>query len=59
MIIMLAEFANLERTQIQHRMKSGYETHLANGGRVGRNKGSVKSVEDLKSENKDVIKCLN
>jgi hypothetical protein len=31
---------------------------LANGGRVGRNKGSVKSVDTLKSENKDVIKYL-
>jgi len=58
MITMLAEFASMERTQIQQRMKSGYDNHIANGGRVGRNRGSVKSDEALKAEHKDIIKYL-
>jgi DNA invertase Pin-like site-specific DNA recombinase len=58
MITMLAEFASMERTQIQQRMKSGYDNHRANGGRVGRNKGTIKSDETLKAEHKDIIKYL-
>jgi len=58
MITMLAEFSSMERTQIKQRMKSGYDNHIANGGRVGRNKGTVKSAEDLKAEHKDIIKYL-
>jgi Site-specific recombinases, DNA invertase Pin homologs len=58
MITMLAEFASMERTQIQQRMKSGYENHINNGGRVGRNKGTVKSDEALKTEHKDIVKYL-
>ena len=58
MITMLAEFSAMERTQIQQRMRSGYENHINSGGRVGRNKGTVKSVEVLKNEHKDIIKYL-
>ena len=58
MITMLAEFSSMERTQIQQRMRSGYDNHINNGGKVGRNKGSVKSVEVLKAEHKDIIKYL-
>ena len=58
MITMLAEFSNMERIQIKQRMKSGYDNHIATGGRVGRNKGTVKSIEALKAEHKDIIKYL-
>jgi DNA invertase Pin-like site-specific DNA recombinase len=58
MITLLAEFASMERTQIQQRMKSGYDNHRAKGGRVGRNKGTTKSDETLKTEHKDIIKHL-
>jgi DNA invertase Pin-like site-specific DNA recombinase len=58
MITMLAEFASMERTQIQQRMLSGYRNHINSGGRVGRNKGSVKSDEALKTEHKDIVKYL-
>ena len=58
MITMLAEFASMERIQIKQRMQSGYDNHIANGGRVGRNKGSVKSDEALKAEHKDIIKYI-
>lgn len=58
MITMLAEFASMERIQIKQRMKSGYDNHIANSGKVGRNKGTVKSVEAMKAEHKDIIKYL-
>ena len=58
MITMLAEFASMERTQIQQRMLSGYKNHIENGGKVGRNKGTVKSVEALKKEHRDIVKYL-
>jgi DNA invertase Pin-like site-specific DNA recombinase len=58
MITLLAEFASMERTQIQQRMKSGYDNHRAKGGRVGRNKGTTKSDETLKTEHKDIIRYL-
>lgn len=59
MITMLAEFASMERTQIAQRMRSGYQNHLANGGRVGRHKGDTKDRETLRSEHMDIIKLLN
>lgn len=58
MITMLAEFASMERIQIRQRMSSGYQNHLANGGSVGRKKGSVKNEEALRTEHKDIIKYL-
>jgi DNA invertase Pin-like site-specific DNA recombinase len=58
MITMLAEFASMERIQIRQRMQSGYINHLANGGKVGRTKGTVKSDEALKSEHRDIIKYI-
>lgn len=58
MITMLAEFASMERTQIRQRMASGYANHINNGGSVGRHKGDTKSIETLKTENKEVIKYI-
>jgi len=58
MITMLAEFASMERIQIQQRMESGYKNYIAGGGKVGRNKGSVKSDDILKTEHKDIIKYV-
>ena len=58
MIATLATCAELERENIAHRLRSGYKLHRANGGRVGRKPGSVKSIEKLKEEYKYVIKDL-
>lgn len=58
MVTMLAEFANMEKNQIRSRMQSGYNNHLANGGSVGRKKGSVKTDAALKEEHKDIIKYI-
>ena len=56
MIATLATCAELERDNIAHRLNSGYKQYRANGGRVGRKPGSVKSVEKLKDEYHEVIK---
>ena len=58
MIATLATCAELERDNIAHRLNSGYKQYRANGGRVGRKPGSVKSVEKLKDEYREVIKEL-
>ena len=54
----LATCAELERENIAHRLNSGYNQYRANGGKVGRKPGSVKSVEKLKDEYREVIKEL-
>ena len=54
----LATCAELERENIVHRLKSGYNLHRANGGRVGRKLGSVKSKERIKEEYRGVIREL-
>lgn len=59
MITMLAEFASMERTQIQQRMQSGYKNYVSNGGKVGRTKGDTKDREKLKEEHADIIRLLN
>lgn len=58
MIATLATCAELERENIAHRLNSGYNQYRANGGKVGRKPGSVKSVEKLKDEYREVIKEL-
>ena len=58
MIATLATCAELERENIAHRLNSGYNQYRANGGKVGRKPGSIKPVEKLKEEYKDVIKEL-
>ena len=58
LIATLATCAELERDNIAHRLNSGYNLYRANGGRVGRKPGTVKSVEKIKEEYKDVIKEL-
>ena len=54
----LATCAEMERENIAHRLNSGYNLYRANGGKVGRKPGSVKSVEKLKDEYREVIKEL-
>ena len=54
----LATCAEMERDNISHRLNSGYKQYRANGGRVGRKPGSVKSVERIKEEYRGVIQDL-
>ena len=58
MIAILSTCAELERDNIQYRLKSGYKNYRENGGKVGRKPGSIKPVKKLKEEYKDVIKEL-
>ena len=58
LIATFATCAQLERENIVHRLNSGYNQYRANGGKVGRKPGSIKPVEKLKEEYKDVIKEL-
>ena len=58
MIAILSTCAELERDNIQYRLKSGYNNYREKGGKVGRKIGSVKSVEKLKDEYREVIKEL-
>lgn len=57
-ITVMAEMANIERSNIVYRLQSGRANYLANGGTVGRKKGSLKSMEQKKEEYKDVISHL-
>ena len=58
MVTVLAEMANIERNNIQYRLNSGRANYIANGGKLGRKKGSTKSEEKLKEEYKETILLL-
>ena len=58
MITILAEMSNIERSNIQYRLKSGRQQYINRGGKLGRRKGSVKTIEQKKEEYKEVISLL-
>ena len=58
MVTVLAEMANIERSNIQYRLNSGRANYIANGGRLGRKKGSTKSEEKLRDEYEETIALL-
>ena len=58
MVTVLAEMANIERSNIAYRLNSGRANYIANGGKLGRNAGSIKSVDKKKEEYKEVISLL-
>ena len=58
MITVLAEMANIERSNIVYRLNSGRDSYIANGGKLGCRKGSCKTIERKKEEYKDVISFL-
>lgn len=58
MVTVLAEMANIERSNIVYRLNSGRENYIANGGKLGRKKGSIKTTEQKKEEYKEVISLL-
>lgn len=43
----LAAVYEMERKAIRSRMKSGFEHHIANGGKVGRTAGYVKPIDQI------------
>ncbi len=58
MVTVLAEMANIERSNIQYRLNSGRANYIAKGGKLGRKTGSLKTEEKKKEEYKDVISLL-
>jgi len=55
-IMVLSELAEMERSNIQQRLQSGYKNHIKNGGRVGRKKNSVESLEHVLEKHNDILK---
>ena len=58
LITILAEVARMERKTIRERVESGYKNFRANGGKVGRKAGSIKSKERKQEEYAKVIRSL-
>jgi len=58
LLTLLLEISSMERLTIRQRMESGYKNHIANGGRVGRKEGYVKSDEAMKNQYVEEIKLL-
>ena len=58
MIATLGTCAQIERENIKFRLNSGRERYIKNGGKLGRKEGSVKSIDKIKVEHKDIIKYL-
>ena len=44
--------------RIVYRLNSGRESYIANGGKLGRKKGSIKTTEQKKEEYKEIISLL-
>lgn len=58
MVTVLAEMANIERSNIQYRLNSGRANYIAKGGKLGREVGSIKTEDKKKEEYKEVIQLL-
>lgn len=57
-ITVLAEFSNIERSNIQYRLNSGRKQYIANGGKLGRKVGYRITDEELKEKYKNAISLL-
>lgn len=55
MIATLSTCAQLERENIKFRLNSGLRAFVSKGGKVGRKKGSIKTMEQKAEEYKDII----
>lgn len=58
MLATLSTCAELERENIKFRLNSGRQMYIEKGGKLGRKKGSVKSLEQKKEEYREVISLL-
>lgn len=58
MIAVLGTCAQMERENIKFRLNSGRAKYIAEGGKLGRKEGSIKSLEKREIEYKQVIREL-
>ena len=58
MIATLSTCAQLERANISFRLQSGRKRYIEKGGRLGRKKGSIKTVNQKREEYREVIEYL-
>ena len=58
MVTVLAEMANIERSNIQYRLNSGRANYISNGGKLGRKIGSIKTEEKKREEYKETMILL-
>lgn len=58
MLTIGASFASMELKQTMVRMNSGRKKYLREGGKLGRNKGTVESSQQFLAKHKDVVKHL-
>lgn len=57
-ISILGTITEMERSNIEYRLRTGLEKYKATGGRVGRHKGSCKSKSQLEAEYKKTLRLL-
>ena len=57
-VSILGTCAELERSAIEYRLRTGLVAYKAKGGKVGRHKGSIKPKEEYEAEYKATIKLL-
>lgn len=57
-ISILGTCAELERSSIEYRLRTGLAVYKAKGGKVGRHKGSTKEIADYEVQYKSTIKLL-
>ena len=58
-VAVMGTVAEMERTNIVHRLNAGRNSYITNGGKLGRNVGYRKSEEQKKLEYSGIIKRLN
>lgn len=58
MVTVLAEMANIERSNIQYRLNSGRANYISKGGKLGRRAGAIKTEDKKKEEYKETIALL-
>lgn len=58
MVTVLAEMANIERSNITYRLNSGRANYIAKGGKLGRKQGSIKTDDKKLEEYREVITLL-
>ena len=54
----MSELYSIERGNIQYRLNSGRANYIAKGGKLGRNVGSTKTIEEKREEYKEALALL-